>query len=142
MQIQDDIVRGVLDAIPSSLVVKSYELSSTKKMPDVEVYNLYLKGRSAFYVRNMEEAVDYLQQACDRGGNFASLYATYAAVLSLIPTYHLTNDRPSTYEKTREYAQKALALEPDSSLALSTLGLVCLVHRQWQLGTELIFKRQ
>ncbi len=101
--------------------------SSEHPMDNTKAYDLFLKAVRAsdrFDEKSLDSALAYLQAAKDIVGDNAQLYAGMALVFS---EYSNIGIRQEDYlEKAREYARKALALQPDLASAFSVLGSLAL----------------
>lgn len=127
----ETIASGVMESLPETL--REHPPPDWRQMeaPGTEAFDLYLKGRYAFNQRDLTRAAALMKEACAAGGNFPALYTAYAAVLALMPSFYLTPNPQATFGEARALAEKALAMEPDSPLALSVLGKVCMGNHQW-----------
>ena len=73
----------------------------------------------------LSTAIEYFQTAIDKDPEFAKAYAFLADTYSLIgySKYALMSEKEAM-EKARQFANKALEIDPNSSEALTTLAIV------------------
>jgi serine/threonine-protein kinase len=96
---------------------------------DPEAYDLYLRGQHFFAARgasNLRRAIGYYQQAIARDTNFAHAYASFAMVLTVLPSYvQLAGDSTASLgSDASRLAHRALAIDPtlvDGHLALANV---------------------
>ncbi|UHQ18554.1 tetratricopeptide repeat protein [Lysobacter sp. KIS68-7] len=122
--VQDDIAGEVVKALKVSLLGTT---SATRSRPvDPEAYNLVLQGRFFLQRRGKEDiakAVDYFQRATERDPGYAPAWSglsqAYArqADSGFVPT-------AGGFERAREAAEKALALDPRLADAHVAMGEV------------------
>ncbi len=136
LKLQQDIAVSVFNRLPRSLIETPMPDWRNTETPNTRAVDLYLKGRYAFNQRNLPAAAEFLQQACDAGGNFASLYHVYAATLAVMPLYYLSSNPRATLRAATRLAEQALAIEPDLAHGLAVLGMICMVQHQWQKARD------
>jgi TolB-like protein/Tfp pilus assembly protein PilF len=122
--VQDDIAGEVVQALKLTLLGTA--LTASSKPQDPEAYNLALQGR--FFLerrgqKDLEHAVDYFRRARERDPGYAPAWA------GLSQAYARQADNgfvPAAdgYQRAREAAEKALALDPqlaDAHLAIGSI---------------------
>jgi eukaryotic-like serine/threonine-protein kinase len=129
--IQDEIATAVAEALSAKLGTARPVRPVTR---DMLAYEHYLRGRQAaqkWEARAVEQAAEHYRQALARDPSFSRAWAGLADVYSTLDhRAGLTNLRPiDGYRLASQAAERALALDPDSSEALSALG-----HIQAHLG--------
>jgi TolB-like protein/Flp pilus assembly protein TadD/predicted Ser/Thr protein kinase len=122
--IQDEISR----AIASKLEVK---LSAGQKVvasrtQNIEAYNFYLRGRQQWYKRTpaaYRYAEEYFRSAVSEDSTFAPALIGLADCLSIGMLYG-TRDPASVVSETRTLLERALAMDPGSAEAHTSLGFL------------------
>ena len=108
-----------------------------------EAYQLYLKGRYYWNKRtaeNVKKSIELLTAATEKDPNFALAYAGLADSYVVASTY--TGERASeTMPQAKQYAQKAIDLDPTLAEPHAALGLVTWFLDWDQAGAEKEFKR-
>jgi TolB-like protein/Tfp pilus assembly protein PilF len=112
---------------------------------DMSAYDLYLQARALYQRReNLEEAEALLEQAVERDPSFADAWALRAATWSLFTEFVQTNISYEDNERlVDDYAERALALNPDNARAIAARANFRLVaawnlrRRQNDLGAVL-----
>jgi adenylate cyclase len=122
--VQEDIARAVGEALDLRLPrgLESFRLGA--RPPDLEAYELYLRGRHAWRSRSeegLELAVNLFQRAIARDPNFAEAHAGLADAYYALTIYGYRS-REGTLPRVREAVERALALEPLLVEALATRG--------------------
>jgi TolB-like protein len=124
--IQDEISNAIVTALSKKLgltAVKTIKVNKTTE--NLSAYELYLKARPLFLARiDLDKADDYLVAALKLDDQFAKAWELRAVLQYLKPFYgysKLSLKASAVY--TVQYAQKALSIEPNSALALSTLAI-------------------
>jgi hypothetical protein len=124
--IQDEIAAAIVAALRDELGVDVGEAArAAAPTADVDAYELYLKGRALFQSRrNLDEADRLLEQAIERDAQFADALAIRAAIYQFGGEYGaLTGDDLETRRVGRAFAEQALAINPENSLALAITAL-------------------
>ncbi|HVF30010.1 MAG TPA: protein kinase [Pyrinomonadaceae bacterium] len=150
--VQDEITSAVVDALKSKLLgVTSAdddkmaglveELKHYKT--DVEAYQLYLQGRfflNKFTTENAYKSIEYFDRAISVDPSYALAYVGLADAYIL-----LTEMGPlapgDAMPKAKEFALKALALDPDLAEAHSSLGMILQSYEYNLTGAENEFLR-
>jgi tetratricopeptide (TPR) repeat protein len=93
---------------------------------NLEAYNLYLQGRHLWNTRvraDLYKAVEYFGKALEKDASYALAYAGLADVYSILGNNQfLTPDE--SYPKAKEFARKALEIDPELAEAHSAVGLI------------------
>ena len=130
--VQEEIALAVAEALDLRLPRGLEIFRLRDRPPDLEAYELYLRGRHAWRRRTkegLELAVDFFQQAIARDPNFAEAHAGLAdAYIQLAG--HRYRSRGEALPRAREAVERALALEPELVEALATRAYLhaCLDH--------------
>ena len=127
--VEDEIARAVAVALRTRIGAPAAAQVPTH---DIVAYEAYVKARQAAstWTRpSFDRALELYGLAVARDPNFAAAHAGLAELYSLMDhAPHLTSLPSSeTYRLSIEEAQKALAIDPDSSEAQSALGHI-LIH--------------
>jgi TolB-like protein/tetratricopeptide (TPR) repeat protein len=108
--LQNDLVRDVAQALRLRGPGPPQE---TRAPPDVEAYNLYLKGRyfgNRVTREDLERSAEYLQQAIRKDPGYAPAYAALADVYATVAYHDVAPDREAI-AKAKAAATKALELD-------------------------------
>lgn len=132
-QIQGDIAKQVsskLNVVISSKVIKQIEKVHTRNM---EAYSYYLKGIYFLNRKNVQyvdKTIDNFEKAIDVDPYFAEAYSGMANAYYLYTQWKLY-PRPEGYNKSKEFALKALELDNNLAEAHATLGTI-LAWNEWK----------
>jgi TolB-like protein/Tfp pilus assembly protein PilF len=125
--IQEEISIAIVAALVESMGVPGLgSVTVAQPTADLDAYDLYLRARALFLARRDFGEVDrLLQQAVEQDPGFAKAWELRAAANSLVKEYEDSDlDRDEVDRRSIAYAERALSLEPASSLALATLANV------------------
>ncbi len=125
--IQDEIAKAIVAALVESMGVQGIgSVTLAQPTADLDAYDLYLRARALFLSRrDLGEGERLLQQAVEQDPDFAKAWELRAAVNSLIKEYGGSDlDRDELHRRSVAYAERALSLDPASSLALASLANV------------------
>ncbi|MCM3902784.1 MAG: winged helix-turn-helix domain-containing protein [Pyrinomonadaceae bacterium] len=116
--VQDDIARNIFENLRLRLNVEE------KKQ--LEAYRLYLKGRNSWNKRTpseLQQAIEYFQQAIDTDSNYAPPYAGLADCYNMLVVYGAS--QPSEgFPKAKAAAIKALEIDESLAEAHSSLAFI------------------
>ena len=122
-RVQDD----VMGAIASTLKLRLTEAAipeARRRPQDQETYNLYLKALvfgDQFSASGATESVKDFEEVSRRAPNYAPAYAGLANELAIMPFFQ-TGKTQEVLARSREAAERALALDPGSALAHAARG--------------------
>lgn len=119
--LQTDISRDVADKLRSKLAGNSTLVKGQTN--NAEAMALYQKGRYFWNKRRAkdhEKAIELFQQALKLDPNFALAYAGLGDVYTV--DSFKTDDKVASHETGRQYALKALEIEPDLAEAYTILA--------------------
>jgi adenylate cyclase len=136
-QIQDEIAVAITRALGVAMNLGSERLvSSAGGTDDIDAYELYLEARTLFHQRkDLDRADTLLEKALEQDPSFARAWELRAPIPTLAIGYgHSTEPQEIAEVRTREYAARALELNPGSSLALATLGKLLMEEGQYLQG--------
>ena len=123
--IQDEIATAIVDALRGSIDLPDVESPQVVNRTDnLDAYELFLRARTLFTNRNdMDVADDLLAQAVELDPDFAEAWAIRAAIYMLNYDYgDIDLDRAESDRRVNEFAQAALAVEPENALAIAVLA--------------------
>jgi adenylate cyclase len=139
-EIQDDIAARIVAALRVSLGGQGILPERQRPTENLQAYDLYLQGLELFGQRGdgVGAAVGLLEQAVALDPDFAAAWATLAGVRSVTWDYIRGTDMAEELEASRVAAERALQLDPESSLAIAVLaGLdVLQAPMHWNRGLE------
>jgi TolB-like protein len=124
-QIQDEIAVAITGALGVAMKLGSEQLvSSAGATDDIDAYALYLEARTLYHRRKDLDRVDrLLERALEHDPSFARAWELRAPIPTLAIDYGDSSEPLEAAEaRSHRYADRALALNPESSLALATLG--------------------
>jgi tetratricopeptide (TPR) repeat protein len=99
-----------------------------------EIGRYYWNQRTA---NGVGKSLQYFAQVIDSDPNSALGYAALAEANAMMGDYEYGSAKPSTYfDRAKEYANKALALDPNSAEAHAVLGLIALDKKQMSTATK------
>ncbi|HEY6806525.1 MAG TPA: winged helix-turn-helix domain-containing protein [Pyrinomonadaceae bacterium] len=116
--VQEDISRDIFENLRLKLNVEE------KKQ--LEAYRLYLKGRNSWNKRtsdDVQQAIDFFNQAIAIDPNYASAYAGLADCYNMLVVYGRLQPKEG-FPKAKEAAMKALEIDENQAEAHSSLGFI------------------
>ncbi len=98
-------------------------MASTKSLT---AYEKFLEARPLYQGRtDLGIVVNLLEQAVTQDPSFARAWEMLAATTNLLGDYGPTDDTVEILDiRATEYANRALAIDPDSATAIAVLGLI------------------
>ena len=136
-QIQDEIAVAITGALGLAMNLGAGQLvSSAGATDDIDAYALYLEARTLYHQRkDLDRADELLGRALEQDPSFARAWELRAPIPTLAIGYGASSEPLEDAEaRTREYAARALELNPGSSLALATLGKLLMEKGQYLEG--------
>ena len=130
-EIQDDIAGRIVGSLRKSLGAQGILPERARPTVDMQAYDLYLQGLELFRLRgdSLPAAMELLEQAVARDPEFAEAWAALSAAYIVQFDYTPGMAIRSSMDAARPAAERALTLDPDSSLAQGVLGLWSLLSR-------------
>jgi adenylate cyclase len=125
--IQDEIASAIVAALKNSLAIAEVgDVALTQPTANLGAYDLYLRARALFLARrDLAEAERLLQKSVEQDPDFAKAWELRAAVTSLMHEYQASDlGAAELDQRSLDHARRALALDPDGSMALATLANV------------------
>ena len=136
--IQSEMAQRIVAAVGAALTsAEQAGLTAPSAIPP-QAYQLYLQGR-VHVGRQLEaeilQGIRCLEQAVDLAPDYAAAYASLAGAYLSLTVYgrYFPSD---TYPKAREFAAKALALDPASAEARLALGRLNFADWDWKSAEE------
>jgi adenylate cyclase len=122
--IQEEIASAIVTALVDSLGIEIEDVRLVQPTENLTAYDMYLRARAQFQARSdLDQADDLLRQATEQDPDFVNAWELRAAVQTVIFEYGYTQLPRDEHERRGvEFAEKALALEPDSGMALAALA--------------------
>jgi TolB-like protein/Flp pilus assembly protein TadD len=139
LTLQSALARTIAAELNARLTpAEAARLERSKRM-DPDALELYIRGRQQWNLRTKEgltNAIDFFNQALEIEPESALLWAGIADAHAMLGNNgHLAGD--VAFPLARKAAMRALELDPDSSEARATLGLVKSQHDlDWSGGTR------
>jgi TolB-like protein/Flp pilus assembly protein TadD len=127
LTLQGRVAAAIAREVGGVLTSQQQQRLNVRDAIDPDVYELYLRGRSAWNERTpaaLEKALRYFDQAIDRAPRFAPAYAGLADAY-LVPGVNVAP--PEADRRARAAAQRALDLDDD--LAEAHASLAAVLHR-------------
>ncbi|PIW29509.1 MAG: hypothetical protein COW29_06240 [Rhodobacterales bacterium CG15_BIG_FIL_POST_REV_8_21_14_020_59_13] len=126
--VQDEIATAIVEALRVFFDETAPEpvIAVEAVTDDVDAYTLYLEARAHFQARdNLDDADALLERALAIDPEFSQAWEMRAALPSLMEEYFFADiSRDEVDHLTRLYAARALAINPDSALAVATLAKI------------------
>ena len=129
-EIQDEVTRAIIGALPSRLEVADIERVKRKPPQDLAAYDYVLRSKILHHHGTREanaEALDILDKAIEIDPDYAQAYAWKACTLrqAILRGY---TDEPDTYNDQRiENAKKALKLDEND---MECLRILCEINME------------
>jgi len=128
---QDEIARAVTGALQGKLVSPNSLEHSPGSRTDPEAYQAYLHGQ--YFIargqdkRDLDKALSYSDQAIKLDANYAPPWAQRSQVLRTMANLTLI-DNTEAFQRARESAQKAIALDPNLAAGYLAMAMVQINH--------------
>ncbi|WHZ20625.1 MAG: Adenylate cyclase [Rhodanobacteraceae bacterium] len=128
--VEDEISKAIADKLQVQLAGGSASTLVAQKTIDPRAHDFYLRGLTLLAARSVGEAVGALRQAVAIDPGYAQAWATLAEAQALLPDY--TSTAPLiAYADSLKSSQRALILQPDTSLAYVAQGMVYSSQMRW-----------
>ena len=125
-EVQSDVAKQVADALRVKILSSEMARIDRKPTENATAYTLYLKGRSLWNKRGIEDlkqARGFFEQAVREDPDFASGYVGIADC-SILLRNNWGLDREANLENAKMMLAKALSLDPSLAEAHATKGMV------------------
>ena len=143
LQVQDEISRDISSQLRLRLTAAQMQPLLKRETESGEAYLLYLLGRSQWAKLSEEglrRSIEYFSQAVEKDPKYDLAYSGLADSYSLLGEASYTRPR-ETFSKAREYAERALELNPLVDETWVSLGIVKLLYDWDWPGAERALKR-
>ncbi|HVN74789.1 MAG TPA: protein kinase [Thermoanaerobaculaceae bacterium] len=130
--IQDDITEKVIRALSLVLGEKERRDLSRSQTSDVEAYDLYLRGRKAFFRAGrggQKEAIRHFEQAAAIDPEYALAYAGIADASGMLYMFH--GSGKDELERAERASLKALDLAPQLAECHASRGFAASISRRY-----------
>jgi len=121
--VQNDLITSIAGTL--RLRLTETEIPEARRRPeDQETYNLYLKALvfgDQFSPEGAAESVKDFEEVIRRSPGYAPAHAGLANELAIIPFFQIAKTR-DLLARSREQAERAVALDPSSALGHAALG--------------------
>ncbi len=141
--VQDEIAQAIVSALKVTLTGAEKKSLSQHSTSNVEAYNQYLLGRHLWNQRTVQSllaAVAPLREAVALDARFDQAWAALADAYALIPEYR-GGSIAEYVPLGRQAAEQALAINPDSARALTTLAYLKAMYEYDFVGANADFAR-
>jgi adenylate cyclase len=125
LQLQEQIAGDIAEKLRSTLTTVDVQQIARQGTQNVEAYNLYLRGRYAWNLRdraNLEASVPYFNQAIAKDPDYALAYSALADVYSVLP--YFGGNPAEDFPKSSIAAHEALRLDPTLAHPHAILGSI------------------
>ena len=129
--VQEEIARSIATALRRRLS-STVGMVAERAAVDPETYDLYLRGRyfdNRSGEPNLRRAIDYYQRALARDSTFAPAYAGLAN--AQVTLFEWGHSYAETVPLARQYADRALAIDPSLGAAHYVLGRLHWYDWRW-----------
>lgn len=123
--IQDEIARAIGEELKVKIVGAGEKGPSTSGTENLEAYDFYLQGLALWQLRREQElfnAIALFERAVKSDPGFAQAYAGAALVYAVLPDYTARISYEEAFERGRDFAERALALDPLMPEPYAALG--------------------
>jgi len=131
--IQSEIAEKVADALKVKIIDSARRRLERRPTENTEAYMLYLKGRYYWNERtrpSIEKGIAYLHEALQRDPNLALAYSDLADAHVVMADYGMM-PKSEFHAKVREYAMRALEIDPTLSQPHAALATVHERNFRW-----------
>lgn len=125
IHLQEQIAGDIAEQLRSPLSTADKQLLTKQGTQNVEAYDLYLKGRYAWNLRdraNLDAAITYFNDAIAKDPGYALAYSGLADVYSTLPFFGA--DPAEVFPKSSNASRKALQLDPTLAHPHAILGSI------------------
>ncbi|MCZ6862224.1 MAG: winged helix-turn-helix domain-containing tetratricopeptide repeat protein [Alphaproteobacteria bacterium] len=125
-QFQDDIREQIVSALRVSLTPTDKALAERRPTDSVEAYDLVLRGRASYHhftPEQLQEARKCLEKAIEIDPNFADAYG-YLSYCHFFGWALMWPEFDNNLDRANELAERGVALEGASAIALARLGWI------------------
>jgi serine/threonine protein kinase/Tfp pilus assembly protein PilF len=141
--IQDEIASEIAGKLKSEFIMKSSSLDREKR-PDVEAYELFLKGRYHFNKFSSgwaKKALECFQEAISLAPDFAPAHSALAGAYIFLTNPFGTLDNQIAMPKAKSAAERALEIDAELSEAYVSMGSIATFHEWDSARAHQFFKK-
>ena len=142
-EVQEELARTIVHTLATTSLAHLTPPVPRRYTDNVRAYGLYLKGRFAWNKRTQEgvaEAIRFFEQAVGEDPNYALAYTGLSDSYALQIDYRSVPVREG-FERAKEYARKALALDDGLAEAHASLAWALYIYDWDWTGADLAFQR-
>jgi TolB-like protein/Tfp pilus assembly protein PilF len=124
--IQDEIAQAIVKALNQSIgTAATAEVTIAPATSNLTAYDLFLQARPLFAARvDLDKADQFLTRALELDPKFAKAWEMRAALQGLMVEYGFsTTSLAEVGQRTIQFANRALAIDPQGSTAIAILAL-------------------
>jgi adenylate cyclase len=124
--LQDEVTAKIVSGLEVNLTAADKKRTGHKITRDVDAYDLYLRGRTAFHRFTESDnalAKEIFKKAIELDPNFAAAFA-YLSLAQMIDWEYVWKGPGYTLDQALETAQKAVAIDDKLGLAHTRLGWI------------------
>lgn len=136
--IQDEIAEAIVSELRVRLTGQTKIASSSTR--NAEAYQAYLKGRYFWNLRSIADiltAIEHFEEATGLDPEYAEAWAGLADAFVVLPGYDVDDEKAlPRYERARQAAKRALAIDPTMGRAYAALGTTSVTIFRWQEGLD------
>jgi adenylate cyclase len=124
-ELQDEILAKIVSALQVNLKVGEKARLQSKTTSNLEAYDLFLKGRNAFYQLDRESFVaanELLKQAVSLDPGFAAAHAYLSQARMGLALFSSSEEREAGLREALEAAEAAVACDDSLGIAHAFLG--------------------
>jgi adenylate cyclase len=133
--IQDEIAKAIVKALNETMGTGApVQASVVPATNNLTAYDLYLQARPLFMARHdLDKAEALLTRAVAQDPHYANAWEMRAVLQPLSVEYGYSSASPTEIERrTVEFANRALAIDPQSALAIAALAKLRMNDAQYQ----------
>lgn len=134
--IQDEIAQAIVKALNQTMGIgaAAERVAVVPTTNNLTAYDLFLQARPLFLARvDLDKADKLLARAVEQDPKFANAWELRAALQSLTVDYGYSNASPAEVGlRTIEFANRAVAINPQSATAIAALAKLKLDDAQYQ----------
>jgi len=130
-KIQDEITSKIIEALRVQLIDTGPESSAQRLTANAEAYQLYLQGRHLWRQRNtaaLRESIRLFNLAVELDPQFHQAWSNLAVAYLILGDYDSSFKTEQSYKLGLPAAEKALAIEPQSTEAMIIMADYKLLH--------------
>jgi TolB-like protein/Flp pilus assembly protein TadD len=131
--IQDEIARAIGAELKVKIVGAGDQAPSSQGTENLEAYDLYLRGLALWQQRSEDalwQAIELFERAATADPEFAQAYAGQALVYAVLGDYSLRVPIEESNVRARDFAERALALDPTLPESYAAMGYVANTERR------------